>query len=153
MSGSGRPGGLTALAIMNFVLAAYLALTFLGLATMLLMPDSSFAHMSDEERQQMKEAKDALKDPRVLVPTLVKVPAMVLLLLSGAGYLMQKKWLGWVAGNGYAVLDVGSSIASAITVKSMELGGGFNLGMMAGILYPLFTLILINTTFRADLSN
>jgi hypothetical protein len=130
-----------------------LALTFLGLATVLLMPESQFAHASDEERQQMKEAKDALKDPRVLVPTLVKVPAMVLLVLAGVGYLLQKKWLGWMAGNLYAVLDAGSSIASAITVKSVELGGGFNLGMMAGILYPLFTLILINTTFRSDLRN
>ncbi len=152
MSGSGRPGGLTALAIMNFVLAAFLALHLLGVAMTLMMPESSL-QVNEEQRQQIRESKAAMREPGFLVPTLVKVPATVLLLLSGAGYLMQKKWLGWVAGNVYALLDGGSSIATAILVDNVGAGGGFHLGMMAGILYPLFTLILINTTFRADLCN
>jgi len=32
-------------------------------------------------------------------------------------------------------------------------GGGFNLGTVIGLIYPVLTLILVNTTFREDLVN
>jgi hypothetical protein len=76
----------------------------------------------------------------------------VLLFLSGIGYLKQKKVLGWMMGNAYAILSIVSSIISALTFPA-EIGGGFNIGIIIGLIYPIVTLALLNTTFKEDLTN
>jgi len=76
----------------------------------------------------------------------------VLLLLSGIGYLKLKKFLGRMIGNTYAVISIVSSVISGIMFPS-EMGGGFNIGTIIGLIYPIITLILLNTTFKEDLTN
>jgi len=45
-----------------------------------------------------------------------------------------------------------SSIVSGLWFAP-ELGGGFNIGTIIGLIYPIVTLVLINTTFKDDLTN
>jgi hypothetical protein len=76
----------------------------------------------------------------------------VLQLLSGIGYLKQKKVMGRMIGNIYAIISIINSIVSGI-MFAPEIGGGFNIMTIVGLIYPVLTLILLNTTFKDDLTN
>ena len=52
-------------------------------------------------------------------------------------------------GNAYAILAIVSSVVSGLVV-SAEAGGGFNIGTIVGLVYPVLTLALLNTTFKED---
>ena len=147
-----RPGGLTALAVINFVFSGLGFIQFLTLAAF-------FALRGKIPTDQMKEAErvqiEAFQDlglPVFIFIFALTIISSVLLLLSGIGYLKQKKLLGRMMGNAYAVITIVSSIVSGMMFAT-ELGGGFNIGTIIGLIYPVLTLILINTTFRDDLTN
>lgn len=147
-----RPGGLTALAVINFVFSGWGFIGLLGLAAFFafigIMPTGD---MPEPQKTQF----EAFKDMGVYVFVIIFVLSLissVLLLLSGIGYLKQKKFLGRTIGNIYAVIAIGTSIFSGKLFPS-ELGGGFNIGSIIGLIYPVLTLILLNTTFRDDLTN
>ena len=78
--------------------------------------------------------------------------SIVLEVISGIGYLQQKRGMGWMVGNVYAVFSVVSSVVSGLLMKP-ELGGGFNLSAILGLVYPVLTLILLNWTFKEDFAN
>ena len=63
----------------------------------------------------------------------LNILSSVLLLLAGIGYLKQKKFLGRTIGNLYAAVTIISSIVSGI-LFAPELGGGFNLGAILGLI-------------------
>ena len=147
-----RPGGLTALAVINFVFSGWGFIGLLGLAAL-------FAFIGKIPTENMQEHErapiEALQNMGVYVFVIIFVLSLissVLLLLSGIGYLKQKKFLGRTIGNIYAVIAIGTSIFSGKLFPS-ELGGGFNIGSIIGLIYPVLTLILLNTTFRDDLTN
>ncbi|NIP27109.1 MAG: hypothetical protein GWN67_28945 [Phycisphaerae bacterium] len=152
MSEEKRPGGLTALAVINFVFSGWGLLSLLGLAAFF----AFIGVIPTEELQEPQRSQfEAFKD--MGVPLFVFIFALtlissVLLLLSGIGYLKQKKFLGRTLGNIYAIIAIVSSVVSGIMFPS-ELGGGFNIGSIIGLIYPVVTLILLNTTFRDDLTN
>ena len=50
------------------------------------------------------------------------------------------------------ILAIALSLTWGIGTASAR-GGGFNLGLILNLVYPLITLVLINTTFRDDLVN
>ena len=72
-----------------------------------------------------------------------------LLIASGVGYLKQKKVLGRGFGNTYAVLSIATALVGASLV-SEKAGGGFTIGTIVGLIYPVLTLILLNGTFKHD---
>ena len=82
----------------------------------------------------------------------LSVISSVLLLISGIGYIKQKKFMGRTLGNAYAILAIISGIVSAMMMKP-EIGGGFSIGTIIGLIYPILTLILLNMTFKEDLTN
>ncbi|MDH4239435.1 MAG: hypothetical protein OEW48_07720 [Phycisphaerae bacterium] len=152
MSEEKRPGGLTALAVINFVFSGWGFISLLGLAVF-------FAFIGKIPTDQMQEPQktqfEAFQDMGVYVFVMIFVLSLissVLLLLSGIGYLKQKKFLGRTIGNIYAVIAIVGSVFSGMMFPS-ELGGGFNIGSIIGLIYPILTLILLNTTFRDDLTN
>jgi hypothetical protein len=152
MSEEKRPGGLTALAVINFILSGFGFLRLLGLAAF-------FAFIGKIPTDQMQEPQknqfEAFQNMGVHVFVIIFVLSLVssvLLLLSGIGYLKQKKFLGRTIGNIYAVIAVVGSVFSGMMFAS-ELGGGFNFGQIINLIYPVLTLILINTTFRDDLTS
>jgi len=147
-----RPGGLTALAVINFIFSGWGLIGLLGLAAF-------FAFIGKIPTDQMQEAQkaqiEAFQDlglPVFIFIFALTIISSVLLLLSGIGYLKQKKFLGRTIGNTYAVVTIISSVISGI-MFAPALGGGFNIGTIIGLIYPALTLILLNTTFKEDLTN
>ena len=147
-----RPGGLTALAVINFIFSGLGFIQFLSLAAF-------FAFIGKIPTDDMQEAQrtqiEAFQNMGTSVYVMIFVLTIIssaLLLISGIGYLKQKKFLGRTIGNLYAAITIISSIVSGI-LFAPELGGGFNFGTMIGLIYPILTLILLNTTFKEDLTN
>jgi len=147
-----RPGGLTALAVINFVFSGWGLLGLLGMVAV-------FAFIGQIPTDEMDETKRAQLEAfqNMGVSTLVMIVALsilsnILLLVSGIGYLKQKKIMGRMVGNAYAIFGIVSSIASGLMFGA-EMGGGFNIGTMIGLIYPVVTLILLNTTFVDDFTN
>lgn len=147
-----RPGGLTALAVINIIFAAW---GFLGLLGMIAV----FAFIGRIPTDQMEEAQraqfEAFQDIGVAVWVMIvalSIVSNILLLVSGIGYLKQKKVMGRMVGNGYALLSIVSSVVTGFMFAA-EIGGGFNIMTLVGLIYPVVTLILLNTTFVDDFTN
>lgn len=147
-----RPGGLTALAVINFVFFGFTIISLAGLAAFFTLIGMAPTDKMDAAQKAQIEAMQNMGAPTlVLIFTLTTISG-VLLLLSGIGYLKQKKVLGRMLGSTYGVLSIIGGVVSGLMFKS-ELGGGFNIGTIIGLVYPILTLVLINTTFRDDLAN
>lgn len=135
-----RPGGLTALAVLNFVFGGLGAIGLLAL----------FALLGAAETASGGEVSSAISDApgsgMVMVNLLLGIATVVLMITSGIGYLGQKRFLGRTLGNAYAVCSLAST-AIGISVS------GFTIMTIVGLIYPVLTLALINTTFKDDLVN
>jgi hypothetical protein len=152
MSEGKRPGGLTALAVINFVLAGMSLIGVLGLAAL-------FAYIgvipTDKMDAGAKAQFEALQETGIgffVFLFILSIVVGLLLLLAGIGYLKQKKILGWGLGNAYGIIGIISSITSGFLFPAI-LGGGFGIGRIIDLLYPIITLILLNTTFKEDFPN
>ena len=147
-----RPGGLTALAVLNFVFAGWGLLSMAGMVVFFtLIGKIPTENMDEKARMQIEALQDMGLSTLVLIFTLTVV-SCILLFLSGIGYLKQKKFLGRKLGSTYGILAIISSIVSGVMFDP-ELGGGFNIGTIIGLIYPVMTLILLNTTFKEDFIN
>ena len=147
-----RPGGLTALAVINFIFAGWGFIGLLGLAALFAFIGRIPTDEMNEAQKAQIEAIQNIGTSMLVIIFALSLLSSVLLLLAGIGYLKQKKFLGRTIGNTYAVVSIVSSVVSGIMFAS-ELGGGFNIGTIIGLIYPVLTLILLNTTFREDLTN
>lgn len=156
MSSQQRPGGLTALAVINFVWGAFILLgTLASLALVAALvsgapiaPPNMPQAQAPEFEAQMQSLRDA-GSAAFFVSLLTGAGYAVLLIVSGFGYLKLKKFLGRTLGNVAAVLSVVSTLIGAMTLPP-NLGGGFGLGAIIGLVYPAITLLLLNTTFKED---
>ena len=147
-----RPGGLTALAVINFIFSGWGIIGLLGLAAFFAFIGKIPTDDMQETQKAQIEAFQNLGLPVFIFIFTLSFISSLLLLLSGIGYLKQKKFLGRFLGNTYAVITIISSVISGI-MFAPEIGGGFNIMTMVGLIYPVLTLILLNTTFRQDLTN
>ena len=147
-----RPGGLTALAVINFVFSGWGLIGLLGLAAMFAFIGQIPTDNMDETQRYQIEAFQNMGTPMFFFIFALSLITSVLLLLSGIGYLKQKKVLGWGIGNAYAIISIVSNVVSGFMFPS-EMGGGFQIMTIVGMIYPVLTLILLNTTFKDDLTN
>ncbi len=147
-----RPGGLTALAVLNLVFAGWGFLSLLAFGAFLAFRDKIPTENMDEAERAQMEALQEMSLSSFGVIIALSVIANVLLLVAGIGYLKQKRILGRMVGNGYAIVSIISSVVSA-RMFTAEMGGGVNIATLIGLIYPVVTLILLNTTFRDDLTN
>ena len=147
-----RPGGLTALAVINFIFSGWGLIGLLGLAAFFAFIGKIPTDQMDANQKAQIEAFQNMGTSVFIIIFALSLISSVLLLLSGIGYLKQKKFLGRTLGNTYAVLTIISSVITGI-MFAPELGGGFNIMTMVGLIYPVLTLILLNTTFKEDLTN
>ncbi len=145
MSEGRRPGGLTALAVINFVFGGLSGIGVLGLLGMAAV---SKANSDDEVVRAMARALEEMGG-LFYVALVGNALTAFLLISSGVGYLKQRKFWGRTLGNVYAVLSIASSLVG-VYVIAKELGGGFNMMTILGLVYPVLTLILLNTTFKED---
>jgi len=136
-----RPGGLTALAVLNFVFgglgALFALLGFAGLALIQKAAEEARAHGGKVETSY----------GLAVVALLLLAVSAFLLITSGVGYLKQKKFMGRTLGTVYALVSLGSTLIGVIN------GGGVGIGTIIFSVYPLLTLIMVNTTFKDDLVN
>jgi hypothetical protein len=147
-----RPGGLTALAIVNFILAGFGLLSVFGMVALFGLIDKVPTEQMNETQKAQIEAVQNMGMPTLALIVVLSLLSGVLLLSSGIGYLKQKKVLGRVVGNVYAISSLAGSLVSGLLFAT-EVGGGFNFGTIIGLIYPVLTLVLINTTFKDDLTN
>ena len=144
-----RPGGLTAMAVLNFIWGG---MNILGLLVVLAFVVVLF--QTDILNDAQAEMKKAYEDKGVTTAILALSFSLgflsaILLITSGVGYLLQKKILGRVIGNVYAVIAIASSVISVIMMPDIK-GGGFSIMTMIGLIYPVLTLIMLNTVFKED---
>jgi hypothetical protein len=154
MAERSRPGGLTALAVINFVFGGFSALGALGMfaiLTILKIAGDAAAEQGeqDEEMRQLAEAWEEIGLGLFYLMLALLVVQAILLIASGVGYLQQKKFLGRTLGNAYAAIAIISSLLFAVSLTD-EVGGGFNLNTIVGLIYPALTLFLLNGTFKED---
>ncbi len=132
-----RPGGLTALAVLNFIFGGLGLLSILGWVLML----GLFGEVAKKAMEQIPEAGI------IYLMILLSLVETGLLLASGAGYLGQKKFLGKILGSVYGIVglvEVGLRIA---------LAKDFGFMAIFGLIYPVLTLVLLNTVFKDDFPN
>jgi hypothetical protein len=140
MSDGKRPGGLTALAVLNFVFGGLGAIGLLALFALLSAADQA---SGGEFTTEMAKQPDA---GLVWISILLSMVSVGLMITSGVGYLGQRRFLGRTLGNAYALVSlVGTAIGTSVS--------GFGIGTVIGLVYPVLTLVLINTTFKDDLVN
>lgn len=137
-----RPGGLTALAVLNFVFGGLGALAVLALFALIGVAKSAGANISEGVSATGASAGV------MWISLLLGLLAVILLITSGVGYIKQKRFLGRTLGNAYAVVSITNTVIGIVALKS-----GFGIGTIIGLIYPLVTLFLLNTTFKDDLVN
>jgi succinate dehydrogenase/fumarate reductase cytochrome b subunit len=153
MSEGKRPGGLTALAVINFVFGGFGALGTLAFVALLAIINTAAKSGENEgaaeAQQEMAKAWQEIGLGVFYAMIVLGAVSAILLIVSGVGYLQQKKFLGRTLGNTYAVLSIASSLVMGVVVTA-DAGGGFNIGTIIGLVYPVLTLILLNGTFKED---
>jgi hypothetical protein len=132
-----RPGGLTALAVLNFVFGGISALALLALFALLSLVEKGAS-----------EANVHLSTGLIWALILLSMVQVGLMIASGVGYLGQKRFLGRTLGNTYAILSILGSVLSVAVAKQ-----GVGLSTIIGLIYPVLTLFLLNNTFKDDLVN
>lgn len=155
MASQDRPGGVTALAVINFIFGA---LGLLGTVAMFaLIPlmnmalDQGGDQMPPDQRAQVEAMAD-MSMSLLLVLGVISLVTAVLLILSGIGYLKLKKFLGRTLGNVYGVVGVVATVGQAALMPA-AIGGGMNIMMLINLIYPVLTLFLLNVTFKEDFVN
>ena len=152
MSEGKRPGGLTALAVFNFIFTGLSLISILSLAALMVLIGKIPTDKMEPAVKAQIEALQNIGTGMYLIMLTLTLISGTLLLLSGIGYLKQKRVLGWCLGNTYAVIAIVGSIIMSFNFPT-ELGGGFNIGRIIDLIYPILTLFLLNTTFKDDLTN
>jgi len=133
---SNRPAALTALAVLNFVVAVPSGISY-----------ASFLRMLGE--------RGAVTSPHAAEPAAGLVYALlaaglassILLAIAGVGYLRGHRLWGRALGNLYALLAFATSV-----VVLAALPQGFGFGTVSGLLYAPLTVALVNLRFRSALA-
>jgi hypothetical protein len=150
MDEKNRPGGLIALAVINFIFAAFSILGVLGL----LIGKIAVNYVPMEQIPESQAAQIAAfqnMSGTILAVIICKgLITFLLLLLSGIGYLKLKRILGRILGSIYGAVAILFSILSTMAFSEM-FAKSFGIGSVISLIYPLLTLILLNTIFRKDL--
>jgi len=163
-----RPGGLTALAVINFILGGISLLGFFSVVSGLQMRmiEANEQILNEriqndpnlvvrepkiaEQKEKLENTKEALNDPIVKIISCSGLVIAALLIASGVGYLKQKKLLGRTMGNLYAVISILLEMANILIVYP-KVDEKFGLLSLIGFIYPALTLFLLNVTFKDDL--
>lgn len=134
-----RPGGLTALAVFNFVIGGWnvIRLLLLMVALSTTLPHSGHRPMP----------------PQTLLyaQLFYLLGDAALLITSGIGYLKLKRFLGRWLGTADALWSLAFfGVALGITHNA---GFPFSLSSLTMLVYPGITLVLLNVVFRENLVN
>ena len=135
---AGRPGGLTALAVLNFVFAG---LGIIGIFAVLALITAAKSFIETTMEGAGIQATNQPSVGMLYVSLLLGLVVCALLIVSGVGYIQQKKSIGFMGGNIYAIVAILSAVIGMINQ-------GFGFMSLIGLAYPIVTLALLNTTFK-----
>jgi len=164
-----RPGGLTALAVINFVWAAFTFISgFAAVSSPFYMPalaaQAEKAAANESRPEKQKEATEAAVHMRevsnqitlhkelVMLDGGAKLVLGLLLILSGIGYLKLRRFLGRTLGLVYATVAVLWGCAVLLWVQK-EMGESPGIFSLIGFIYPAVTIFALLVTFRDDFVN
>jgi len=134
-----RPGGLTALAVFNFIFGGLSGLiNLVGLAAVGMV-------VRQAEQDAKITGQDVPSEAFLYATMLFALVRAALLITAGVGYLGRKKFLGRMLANAYAILAL---IAIAIEIAFAK--QTFTILNLVDFVYPLITLFLANVIFRKD---
>jgi hypothetical protein len=140
-TGGKRPGGLTALAVLNFVFGGLGLLGILALLALLKVADTVVREGTRGEKSLTDHPNAGL----VYFLILMSLISCGLLIASGVGYLGQKKILGKGLGTAYGILALVSTGIDLVAITKT-----FGIFTIIGLIYPVLTLILLHTVFKDD---
>lgn len=139
--GAKRPGGLTALAVLNFIFGGLGLLGVLGLLAWIKIAESN----DPKFKEQIAKLPGAEFLYFFIVLGLV---GAVLLILSGVGYLQQKRFLGKTLGITYGIFELAN-----VGLQLAMWPDNFGIQVLIGLVYPVLTLFLLLTVFKDDFPN
>ena len=145
-----RPGVLTALAVINFIIAFMYCIDWFifSLAFIVKIPLDKFG---EAEAARLEAMGQLSAGTSVFMFGLAIIPG-ILLLLAGIGYLKQNKMLGWAMGNAYAAVMILGIMILPFIILPPELQAGSVLIIIA-LAYPIITIVLINFVYKKNLVN
>lgn len=137
-----RHGGLTAMAVLNFVFGGIGAIAaLLGFGAMSLIRQA----MQVAQESGLKYEGQSITGAWIVLAATAF--GALLLIISGVGYLKQSRFAGRTLGTLYGLVSLGGTVAGVMT------GGGVGITTLLFAAYPLLTLLLVNTSFKRDLVN
>jgi hypothetical protein len=125
---------LTALAVLNFIFGA------IGIIGALLFLGAVSAAKASLEAEGASYSGQSVT--MLYISALLMGLAAILLIVSAVGYLKQKGF-GRSLGTTYALVSIASTILTAVT------GGGIGVFGILFLVYPVLTLLLLNTSFKS----
>ncbi len=146
-----RPGGLTALAVINFVFAFWNLLGGIAQIALFFMIFVGGVDTGDPKSGAQFDKVREIGASTYIVIIVALFLSATMLAISGVGYLKLKRVWGRYFASVWAVAYLGFVVFMIIQIPR-EMDGGFSMGALAGMLYPSLTLILVNTIFRRDFS-
>ncbi|MFQ5655364.1 MAG: hypothetical protein ACE5GW_11620 [Planctomycetota bacterium] len=150
MANTDRPSGLTALAVINFVFAAFELLGAIGLIVIFAASSFIAANTAEERDREMMEQFGSVSFSSAALLVGLQFLSVIFLVASGIGYLGQRRLLGRWGGNGYAAVAL-LIVAAVFGLMPPAIGERQSIGIVSAFFYPLFTLALVNGVFRRDL--
>jgi hypothetical protein len=134
-----RPGGLTALAVLNFVFGGLGILGILALVALLSLASAVVSEASGGQASVSSAPGAGI----VYLLIALSIVQVILMIISGVGYLQLKKFLGRTMGNAYAVVAILGTVLGIALAST-----GFGFSQIIGLVYPILTLFLLNVTFK-----
>lgn len=144
MSEGTRPGGLTALAVLNFLLGAKHLLDTGSLLVLSFFGD----RVKPDELREIAEALKSASPLQLIAMVAAAAAASVLMIVAGVGYLQQRRTMGRRIGIVACTIMLVSVAVKSHLLRGTD--GGFGFGTFASVLYPVLSLLLLNTTFKED---
>jgi hypothetical protein len=132
-----RPGGLTALAVFNFVVAFFYLLAGIGLLVAVANPEGRSGQLA------------TTSETLIGIQAAYSLVDVALLIVAGIGYLKLKRVLGRWVGTIEAVL--GLCFFGFTLGVTLHAGGAFRLSSLNYVVYPGITLVLLHIVFRENL--
>jgi len=139
-----RPGGLTALAVLNFVFGGLGVLsTIIGVISWLVLRSMMESHEAGMHDLATAFDKAGLTLGHLVVTSVLRLISSAVLIAAGAGYLKMTR-TGYILGHVYAGLALINILVNLAVTPGLE---GF-LGAIGELIYPIITIALLNTVFK-----
>lgn len=150
-----RPGGLTALAVLNFVFAGLGILGVLALAALMTAGSAivagaqkaadAMAEQGGEAAVAAAAASSAMGQVSAIgwLVVILSIINIVLLFISGVGFLKQSKGKGQKVAMIYGIFGIATTILNLVIFST-----GFGFSAIIGLIYPVLLIVLPMTVFK-----